>query len=402
MVETRTPRYELPQWGDADTDAPDMADFNEAFLKLDAAPVDLQGTLATRPGPGVAGRYHWATDAGLLARDDGTAWQPVSAAPGSALPVVTSSAASLTGSAAAYAREDHRHGFNSGTPTTSAAGDAAAQGSASALARSDHRHGREAFGTPVASAPGDTTAPGVAATLARADHVHGREAAITVPTAGGATPRVVNVDAGVPGVAVAYSREDHAHQAQVDNPDAVTPGNTTSAGLSSRLSRADHRHAVPAFGSVGPVTTAADARNNGSATTFARADHVHGREGYGMPVASTPGEASAAGTATTVARSDHVHGRESQLVMSIADGKLASDLPGHYPNYSEPQNGIFYMTCTTANGWPLQGTVHTVKRADSYCFQDVVERPTTQALSPRRYYRAATSANNWGPFVQVA
>lgn len=57
-----------------------------------------------------------------------------------------------------------------GTPGSSAVGDAAAAGSATSLARSDHRHGREAFGSPAAT--GLANADGAATTLARSNHVH--------------------------------------------------------------------------------------------------------------------------------------------------------------------------------------------------------------------------------------
>jgi hypothetical protein len=464
MVETRTPRYALPQWGDADTDAPSMEDFNEGFLALDAAPIDLQGTLATRPGPGVPGRYHWATDAGLLARDDGTAWRAVGASPSDASPVVTSSTASTPGVALPYAREDHRHGFTSGTPTVSAPGDAAAQGTAAALARSDHRHGREA--------------------------------AIVVPTASNAIPFMISSEAGGAGSAAEYSRADHRHQVTYGTPSALTVGGAAAAGTQYMLARSDHLHALPAFGSVGPISYPGAVRDNGSATTFARADHQHGRESYGgAPTTSNPGDSGAAGSSTAVSRADHRHSREAansqvynlasnsktnadapgtysdglsimqytgaagnqgwpddhgrvitirdhfqdvtdqyfssgdamwtrrsgdaeswmsawsrvaytvdiptQFVAIVPDGKLAAESITTYPTPEAPQNGVFFSTCVTANGWPVQGTVHTVKRADAYAFQDVVERLTTTTGSPRRYYRSTTSTSTWSSFVQV-
>lgn len=59
------------------------------------------------------------------------------------------------------------------------------------------------------------------------------------------------------------------------------------------------------------VTTQAvgDAGVVGVSTNFAREDHKHGREAFGVPTAeATFGASSAAGAATTVARSDHTHG----------------------------------------------------------------------------------------------
>lgn len=83
MAETRTPRLGLPQWS-AGTDSPSRADFNEAFAALEQlGALDLQGTVAARPAPGVRGRYYYATDQGQLSRDDGTAWQPMTSDEGS-------------------------------------------------------------------------------------------------------------------------------------------------------------------------------------------------------------------------------------------------------------------------------------------------------------------------------
>ena len=527
MVETTTPRYGLPQWSDPATDAPDMADFNAAFAALDAAPIDAMGTVAARPGPGVPGRYYYATDNGLLYRDDGTAWRtvggaeataapaastrgaaavgtatrwarqdhhhtvttaaptpsapgdvaadsaagstalaaadhrhareafgtPVASAPGDTTaagaapflarsdhvhgreaavtpspttPVVTASSASAVGVETAWARGDHRHGFSSGTPGASAPGDAAAQGVATALSRSDHRHGREPYAAPGPSAPGDAAAEGSAQAVARADHVHGREAAIIVPAAAATTPAQADTTTGQVGTAATYARADHRHQVTYGTPGALAIGDTAAAGTAAMLARSDHSHAMPLWGSVGPVTTAADARNNGtspnvahadhvhgregygtpgssgpadsaaagSATSVARSDHRHGREGYGTPAASTPGDTAAAGTATSVARSDHVHGRESAYA-ATNQPLPSSALLADYPTAGAGRIGIFQSTAVVADGYPFQGTLVTFKRSDNYGWQELVERLADQSDVPRHYARAATTTGFW-------
>ena len=45
-------------------------------LETDMA-IDAQGTFAARPAPGKRGRYYFATDHGVVYRDDGTAWAAV-------------------------------------------------------------------------------------------------------------------------------------------------------------------------------------------------------------------------------------------------------------------------------------------------------------------------------------
>jgi hypothetical protein len=460
MVESRTPRWELPQWGDPDTDAPDMADFNEGFLKIDAAPIDLQGTLATRPGPGVAGRYHWATDAGLLARDDGTAWQPVGAAPGNSAPVVSSSTASAAGTALPYAREDHRHGFTSGTPTVSAPADAAAQGTAAALARSDHRHGREGFGTPAASAPGDVTAAGSAATLARSDHVHGREAAIVVPQPATALPTSSGSTGGIVGTSALYAREDHRHgTAYGSTIPALAPGDASAAGSASGIARSDHAHGLPAWGSVATAhSMPGDTRSNGAAAAFARADHRHGREdtnrsvtpiaqdtragtdlpatypegiSYTSETGQGPGGWPAAGGQLLTVREGglgltHQHfvshaGSPTGRVYSRVGGGTAwgswwnltpdpnaalmaatpsTSLLIDYPPDGDSRPGVFYATAVTADGYPVQGTLVTFKRSDNYGYQELAERVASG--TPRFYRRAAYSGGGWSAWAQIS
>lgn len=68
-------------------------------------------------------------------------------------------------------------------------------------------------------------------------------------------------------------------------------------------SQATVTYATPGNSAVG------DSAAQGSASTVARSDHVHGRESFGAVTAiSTFGASSANGSATTVARSDHNHG----------------------------------------------------------------------------------------------
>jgi microcystin-dependent protein len=69
-----TPRLALPY--PLGADPPDGAGQIQSLAnQLDSLVAsDQQGTLAARPAAGVRGRYYFATDAGALYRDDGTAW----------------------------------------------------------------------------------------------------------------------------------------------------------------------------------------------------------------------------------------------------------------------------------------------------------------------------------------
>ena len=93
----------------------------------------------------------------------------------------------------------------------------------------------------------------------------------------------------------------------------TTYGLSPAAGADPDFSREDHTHGSPTLSAAAPTTSAVgDVAANGSATTPAKGDHLHGRESFGgVPGASVVGDAGTAGAATTPSRSDHKHPRES-------------------------------------------------------------------------------------------
>lgn len=90
-------------------------------------------------------------------------------------PANTTAVSGAVGVSTDAAREDHRHGYATGTPSTQAFGDAAATGSANALARSDHKHGMPALSNSVLEheKPGYDASGGTSTQAARGDHSHG-------------------------------------------------------------------------------------------------------------------------------------------------------------------------------------------------------------------------------------
>jgi len=80
-----------------------------------------------------------------------------------------------------------------------------------------------------------------------------------------------------------------------------------------------------AFGTITAQTTYGASSGNGSATTYARADHTHGTPALGT---STPnaisGAASAAGTASVPSKEDHTHAFTPSQDLSMAGYKLTS------------------------------------------------------------------------------
>lgn len=96
--------------------------------------------------------------------------------PGGSDPLNTASAGTIqpddgasAGSAAAFARSDHRHAIVAAAAGTISPDDSAAEGTATSFARSDHRH---AITTDAPVALGSALAEGSASAFARSDHVH--------------------------------------------------------------------------------------------------------------------------------------------------------------------------------------------------------------------------------------
>lgn len=74
MAETRTQRFQLPQWSSGASDSPSREDFNEAFANIEKwALRGEQGPLADRPTPEIANRL-WIDQDGVIYRDTGTSW----------------------------------------------------------------------------------------------------------------------------------------------------------------------------------------------------------------------------------------------------------------------------------------------------------------------------------------
>ncbi len=93
-------------------------------------------------------------------------------------------------------------------------------------------------------------------------------------------------------------------------PGASAPGDTASAGASSSVARADHRHSrTDSYGAVGSMSAEAigDTASAGSSANVARIDHRHAMPGTGTPSTQAIGDAAAAGSGPTVSYSDHKH-----------------------------------------------------------------------------------------------
>ena len=83
------------------------------------------------------------------------------------------------------------------------------------------------------------------------------------------------------------------------SPTGLTVGGSNSDGVASTVSRSDHVHSLPGWGTVTAQTSFGAASGNGSATTFSRSDHTHG-----TPAAPT---ASSVGAVANAANSPSIH-----------------------------------------------------------------------------------------------
>lgn len=292
------------------------------------------GTAAARPTTGqVAGNLYIDNDDFLLYLATSATTFTQLAAFGGAGTTVTATA-SAAGTATTYARSDHNHSVSTAIAGSSAVTDAASAGSGTPLSLANHVHGREGFGAVVAQTSfAAASATGSAATVSHSDHAHGTPAAPTAASVGG----VAN-NGGAPylqtGTAAARPATGlTVGGVYVDNDDflafiatsatvysqiapfgavgamvAEAIGSAASAGTATTYARIDHLHAMPAAAVAG-ASAVGDAASAGAATTLSRSDHVHSREAFGAVVAQTTfAAASATGAAVTVSHSDHTHG----------------------------------------------------------------------------------------------
>ena len=112
-------------------------------------------------------------------------------------------------------------------------------------------------------------------------------------------------------------------------PSTLAAGGTNTEGVSTSAARADHVHALPAFGTVTSQTSYGSSSGDGSATTFARSDHTHGTPALtnDTPTTQAVGDTAAVGTASSPARADHKHAMPSfgNVVSQTSFGSSAAN-----------------------------------------------------------------------------
>jgi hypothetical protein len=157
----------------------------------------------------------------------------------------TAGATAVEGTASTLARSDHVHAMTVAAPV--AIGTANAAGSASTFVRSDHvhAHGAQTDGTLHAVA---TTS--VAGFLSAADKTKLDGIATGAAALAAVAPADVTKAAAAVGVATTAARSDHKHDVSTAAPAAATVGASAAEGTATSLARSDHVHAMTAAAPV--------------------------------------------------------------------------------------------------------------------------------------------------------
>jgi hypothetical protein len=233
--------------------------------------------------------------------------------------VVSIAHTDLTGvTANQHHNQSHTQGDHTGTGSTStqAFGDAAADGTGTKPANIDHKHGMPANPAPSFATPaivlGTAAGAGVAATVIRSD------ATIVAFDATVPTTSAVG-DAAATGSAVVSARRDHTHGREAFGASAAAVG-TSSGGAATTPSRSDHVHAT---GAGTPSTQAfGDAATTGTGPAASMTDHKHAWPALGTTAAAIG--TSAGGSATTPSKSDHVHAITSTSAFATATTSVSA------------------------------------------------------------------------------
>ena len=116
------------------------------------------------------------------------------------------------------------------------------------------------------------------------------------------------------GTATSMSRSDHTHAISSAVPITITPDQTNAIGNSTGFSRADHVHNIATASAVGLNATSSSSA--GAGNNFSLANHSHA-VASGVPSNQNIAVALLTGTSTNFARADHIHTFSTDVPGSI-------------------------------------------------------------------------------------
>ncbi len=167
----------------------------------------------------------------------------------------------------------------------------------------------------IASVSGTASSIGISDKIPRADHVHFHGNLI-----GGSLHSAV-IAAGASGFMTGSDKtklDGIATGATNNTTSDISPVNvnksTASAGISTEVSRVDHKHDISTGAASGLTSTTTN--TEGSATTLARSDHTHSISSA-VPVIILPDEEIAIGNSTSFSRADHIHNIPTGIAAGI-------------------------------------------------------------------------------------
>jgi len=219
----------------------------------------------------------------------------------STAPENVTKATASAGSVAEASRRDHKHDITTAAASSLSVGGSNAEGSGTSLARSDHTHSLPAFGS-----SSGTFCQGNDARLsdARTPASH----ATSHKSGGGDAIKLDELAAPTDITTLDASTSAHGLAPKLPNNNAKyldgTGAWTTPAGITAPLS------------GTAPVNVTKAAASAGVAAEASRQDHKHDIT-TAVPV--NTGTANAEGTSTSLARADHVHGGASVLQSAMAE-----------------------------------------------------------------------------------
>jgi len=289
-----------------------------------------------------------------------------------ATPSVIVPGAASAGSAASFVRSDHQHGIGTGTPVAVGTANSAGSGTDVSLANHVHDHGSQTVATHHAAV---TTSANGFMTAADKTKLDGVATGATNVTLSSTAPVNVTKATASAGAATQAARQDHKHDISTATAVGVPPGTANAEGVSASLARADHTHAVPAYGTVvSTICQGNDSRlsDDRTASGLRTATTVVSVSTATAPSAGQVLQASSSTSAAWATPATVVFGQDYQYAESLARSTTTSSVFQTKVTLTTPALTGTYRVAWTA-GYGMDSTSNRRIAARLYNSTDAVE-----------------------------